>query len=424
MEKFAEYGFNRSHSAAYSLVAYHTAYLKAHYPAEYMASVLSHNQNNIDKITQFMEEAKRMGIKVIGPDVNESDNTFTVNKKGEILFGLAAIKGTGDAAVEAIIAERNENGSYKDVFDFSSRVNLRSVNKKTFEALAMSGAFDCFGNYHRRQYLYDEDENGNSLIEKAIKFGNKKQYEKDSNQQSLFGAGQSAEFPPPKVESCEPFSEIEKLKMEKEVVGFYISGHPLDQYKFEIKHFCNAALGQLKNMEPLVGRNDIYLAGIVVNFSDRFTKSGKPFGTLSLEDYDDSHTFYLFGDDYLKFKKYFISGLYLYIRGKVERLTWRNNEPDFKIINIDLLSDIRNKYCDGIKINITAGSIDESVVEKLATAAENNKGKSSLIVNIIDESENIAVDLFSRKLKVSSQNDFIEVVESIPGAEIELMIRH
>ncbi len=424
MEKFAQYGFNRSHSAAYALVAYQTAYLKTHYPAEYMASVLSHNQSNIDKITQFMEESKRMNLKVNGPDVNESDNNFTVNKKGEILFGLAAIKGTGESAVEAIISERNEHGFYRDIFDFAGRVNLRSVNKKTFESLAMSGAFDGFQNYHRRQYIYDGDESGTSLIEKAIRFGNKLQHEKDTAQQSLFGGGKPVDIPLPKIENCEPFSEIEKLKLEKEVVGFYISGHPLDQYKFEIRHFCNASLGQLKNMESLVGRNEIYLAGIIVSFAHRIAKSGKPFGTLTVEDYDDSHTFYLFSDDYLKYKKFFEAGWFVYIKGRVERQQWRNNEPDFRISNIDLLTDIREKYCDGIKINLTATAIDESLVTKLVTAAENNKGKRSLIVNIVDESEKLTVDLFSRKMKVSSNDKFIHSVEEIPGAEIELIIRH
>jgi len=215
MEKFAAYGFNRSHSAAYSVVAYQTAYLKAHYPSEYMASVLSHNQNNIEKITFFMDECRRMNIKVLGPDINHSSTSFTVNENDEILFGLGAIKGTGDAAVVAIIEEREKHGEYKDVFDFAGRVNLRTANKKTFESLAMSGAFDGFGDAHRRQYLCADD-NNTSLIEKAIKYGNKIQAEKNASQQSLFGDSGTASLPPPKIESCEPFSNIEKLKIEKD----------------------------------------------------------------------------------------------------------------------------------------------------------------------------------------------------------------
>ena len=303
MEKFAAYGFNRSHSAAYSVVAYQTAYLKAHHPSEYMASVLSHNQNNIDKITFFMDECRRMGIKVLGPDINHSSTSFTVNEKDEILFGLGAIKGTGDAAVEAIIIEREEHGAYADIFDFASRVNLRTANKKTFESLAMSGAFDGIGEIHRRQYLHS-DENGTSLIEKAIKYGNKFQAEKNASQQSLFGGSSGESLPLPKIEQCEPFTNIEKLKIEKDVVGFYISGHPLDQYKFELKHFCNTHLGEFSDLSNLKGK-EIRIGGIVSGFAHRITKKGKPFGILTIEDYESTYSFYLFSDDYLKFKKVF-----------------------------------------------------------------------------------------------------------------------
>jgi DNA polymerase-3 subunit alpha len=228
MERFAQYGFNRSHSAAYSVVAYQTTYLKAHFPAEYMSAVLTHNQANIDKITFFLDECRHQNLVILGPDINESNIHFDVNREGQIRFGMGAIKGSGEAAVEAIISERNENGSFADVYDFASRVNLRSVNKKTFEALALAGAFDSFGQIHRRQYVHAE--NGeNSLIEMAIRYGNAQQQEKNASQQSLFGAGTGTAISKPKAPVCEPFGEIEKLKIEKEMVGFYISGHPLDQ---------------------------------------------------------------------------------------------------------------------------------------------------------------------------------------------------
>jgi DNA polymerase-3 subunit alpha len=421
MEKFAEYGFNRSHSAAYSVVAYHTAYLKTHYPAEYMAAVLTHNQSNIDKISQFMEETRRMNLKVLGPDLNESENSFTVNKKGEILFGLAAIKGTGEAAVDAIISERNLNGIYQDIFDFASRVNLRSVNKKTFESLAMSGACDCFKGYHRRQYM-NEDESGASLIEKAIRYGNKAQNEKGAAQQSLFGAGQSVDIPLPRAEVCEPFNEMEKLKIEKEVVGFYISGHPLDQYKFEIKHFCNTTAGQLKNMEALRGK-DVRIAGIVASFAHRISKTGKPYGTLTVEDYEDSYTFYLFSDDYLKYKKFFEPGWFIYIRGSVQPQRWKNDELDFRFSGIDLLTDVRDKYCDGIKLRLDASSVDEMLIDKLYSITRENAGKCSLIVSLRDDFEKINVDLLCRKISISATNSFIRSVEELPGTELEL-IRH
>ncbi|MEL7148143.1 MAG: DNA polymerase III subunit alpha, partial [Bacteroidota bacterium] len=230
-EAFAAYAFNKSHSTCYSVVAYHTAYLKANYPAEYMAAVLTHNQSNIEKVSFFMEECRSRGIPVLGPHVNESGVNFMVNQEGEIRFGLGAIKGTGDAAVHSIIEERDENGPFESFFDFAERVNLRTVNKKTFESLAMSGAFDCFDEYHRRQYLH-KDDSDSTLIEKAIKYANKMHAESASAQSSLFGGDSGVATPVPKVQQMEPFGEIEKLNIEKEVVGLYISGHPLDQFKF------------------------------------------------------------------------------------------------------------------------------------------------------------------------------------------------
>ncbi len=419
MEKFAAYGFNRSHSAAYSVVAYQTAYLKAHYPAEYMASVLSHNQNNIEKITFFMDECKRMGLTVLGPDVNQSDNLFTVNKDGQIVFGLGAIKGTGESAVQAIISERENNGGYQDIIDFASRVNLRVVNKKTFESLAMSGAFDAFGNYHRRQYLF-ADESNTSLIEKVIRYGNKIQSEKNAAQQSLFGDAGNAELPLPKVENCEPFSNIEKLRIEKDIVGFYITGHPLDQYKFELMHFCNTNLSQFNNLESLKGR-ELRFGGIVSNYSHRFTKNGKPYGVLTLEDYEGSNSFYLFSDDYLKYKQFFEIDWFLYIRGNVMTQQWKENELEFKINEINLLSEVREKYYDGIELHMNINLISKDLIRKLETLADAHQGKGSVLVNILDEQENIRVDLFSRKIRLGIDDKLIAELESIPGMEYKIL---
>jgi DNA polymerase-3 subunit alpha len=420
MEKFAAYGFNRSHSAAYSVVAYQTAYLKAHFSSEYMASVLSHNQSNIDKITFFMDECRRMGIKVLGPDVNHSNTLFTVNEKDEILFGMGAIKGTGDAAVEAIIREREKNGLYQDIFDFATRVNLRAVNKKTFESLAMSGAFDGFGNIHRRQYLFT-DNNNSSLIEKAIKYGHKMQAEKNASQQSLFGASQGESLPLPKIESCEPFSNIEKLKIEKDVVGFYITGHPLDQYKFELDHFCNANLGQFGALENLKGK-ELRLGGIVSGYAHRVTKKGNPFGILTLEDYESTYSFYLFSDDYLKFKKYFETDWYLFIRGMVTSRKWNENELEFKIQEIDLLNEVREKYLDGIELFVDIHDITDNFISRISDLAERNPGKGSLLFNISDAKENYKVDMFSRKVRLGISNELICEIEAIPGMEYKILM--
>lgn len=366
-----------------------------------------------------MEECKRMGLKVLGPDVNQSDNLFTVNKNGEIVFGLGAIKGTGESAVQAIIIERDENGPYQDIVEFASRVNLRVVNKKTFESLALSGAFDAFGNYHRRQYLF-ADETNTSLIEKVIRYGNKVQTEKNAAQQSLFGEAAHAELPMPRVENCEPFSTIEKLRIEKDIVGFYISGHPLDQYKFELQHFCNTNLSHFNDLESLKGR-DLRFGGIVSNYLHRFTKNGKPYGVLTLEDYEGSNSFYLFSEDYLKYKKFFELDWFLYVRGSVVTQQWKENDLEFKINEINLLGEVRERYYDGIELNMNINLISKDLIRKLESLADVYRGKGSVLVNILDENENIKVDLFSRKIRLGIDDKLIAELESIPGIGYKIL---
>src|SRR5688500_5642000 len=351
-EAFAQYAFNKSHSTCYSLIAYHTAYLKANFPAEYMAAVHTHSQSNLENVTFFIEECRNMGVKVLGPHVNESGMYFEVNKDGEIRFGLGAIKGTGDAAVESIIQEREANGTYTDIFEFAKRLNKRSVNKKTFECLALSGAFDCFKDLHRRQYVY-AGEGDVSLIEKAIKFAAKSQQEEQSAQASLFGGSSGTAMPKPRIEGVEPFSEIEKLNLEKEVVGIYISGHPLDHFRFEMETFCTARCGQLNEIETLLGR-ELKLGGIVTAVEHRTTKTGKPFGKFSIEDYSGNTSFVLFGEDYLKFKTFMNIGWFLFIEGMVVKNTWGQQNIEYKIRNIDLLNEIGVKKSKGVSIRVNA----------------------------------------------------------------------
>lgn len=416
-EAFAAYAFNKSHSTCYSIVAYQTAYLKAHYPAEYMASVLTHNQNQIDKVTFFMEECRHQGIKVLGPNINESGLNFEVNKDGEIRFGLGAIKGAGEAAVLAIIDER-EHGHYKDIFDFSKRVNLRAVNKKTFECMAMSGTFDCFEAYHRRQFLF-EPENDMPLIEKVIKYGNKEQAEKNSSQQSLFGGEGGMQIPVPKVPNCEPYGELEKLKIEKEVVGFYISGHPLDQFKFEIETFAKNKFSDLQELDSRIG-SEITVAGIVTEVAHRVTKNGKPFGILTIEGYDDSHTFYLFSDDYIRFKEFMVDGWFLFLKGVVVTKQWGDQRPEFKINSIQLLSEIREKLSKSILVNIKPKFISLDMVNQIEEILEQHPGKCSFKVNLIEESENITVDLLSRKFMVSPNDELLNSLKDIPELECKV----
>lgn len=414
-EAFASYAFNKSHSTCYAWIAYQTAYLKAHYPAEYMASVLSNNMNDITQVTFFMEECKRMGIKVAGPDVNESKGGFTVNKAGEIRFGMAAIKGAGSAAVEEIIIEREKNGAYKNIFDFAKRVNSRALNKKTMEALAMAGAFDCFPEHHRRQYL--EAAPGDiTLIEKATKYAQKIQQEEDSAQVSLFGGGGgSMEVPVPTIAPMEPFSQIQQLNIEKEVVGLFISGHPLDQYRLEIESFTNTPLTALADLESLRSKNELKLAGSVSSFAHRTTKTGKPFGTLTMEDYHGSFTFFLFGEDYVKFKEYFMTGWFLFMTGKVEQRKWGNeNEVEFKMTNIMLLSEVRGKMVKGIRVNIDLDDLTLDLMEKLEAITAKYKGDAKLYIDVIDRKENIALELFSKKFTIDPSSDMIKELKTIP----------
>ena len=347
MEGFAEYGFNRSHSAAYSIVSYQTAYLKVHHTAEYMASVLTHNHSNIEKITFIMDECKRQNIKVLGPNINESGLHFEVNVQGQIRFGLGAIKGTGEAAVEAIISEREESGAYDDVFQFAQRVNLRTVNKKTFESLSMAGAFDCFEGLHRRQYLTAE--NGeSSLIEKLIRFGNRVQSEQNASQVSLFGGDSGIDIPLPKVPYSEPYTELEMLKIEKEVVGFYISGHPLEQFKLDIQHFCTCTVNKIEEHKG----EKIAVAGIVSKLDERISKKGNRFGLFSVEDFEDSLDMAMFGEEYLKFRHLLGVGSFIFIQGQVIERYKQPGVWELRPYNIQLLAEIRDKMSKGILLQV------------------------------------------------------------------------
>ncbi len=419
MEKFAQYGFNRSHSAAYSVVAYQTAYLKAHYPAEFMASVLTHNQSNIEKITFFLDECKRQNIKVLGPDINESNVHFDVNKVEQIRFGLGAIKGAGETAVEAIISEREENGPFVDVFDFASRVNLRAVNKKTFESLAMAGAFDSNKEIHRRQYLYNV-EGDSSLIEMAVRYGGSIQQEKNASQVSLFGEDSSVAVPQPKIPHCEPYGEIEKLKIEKEVVGFYISGHPLDLYKVEMEHFCTCSANRIEDFKEQV----INIGGVITKVQERYTKTGKAFGLFTVEDYDDSIDLAIFGEDYLKNRHMLTIDNFVYLTGKVEERYKQPGVWEFRARTIQLLGDIRYNLSKEILLNVLLEDITENFVEKLESLTKENPGKCSLKLNIFDDKEGIGTELLSNKYRVKPSNEFFSQLERFPELKYQIIKRN
>ena len=418
-EAFAQYAFNKSHSTCYSLVAYHTAYLKANYPAEYMAAVLTHSQSNLENVTFFAEESRKMGIEVLGPHVNESGVFFEVNKDGAIRFGLGAIKGAGDAAVESIIQERDAHGPYSDIFDFATRLSQRSVNKKTFECLALSGAFDCFKEYHRRQYVYAREGDIN-LTEKATRFAAKLQQETLSSQVSLFGGPSGGEVPKPKVEQVEPFSEIEKLHFEKEVVGVYISGHPLDNFKFEMDTFCSAPISALNDLQGSEGK-EFKMGGIVATVEHKMTKTGRPFGKMVLEDYSGKFEFVLWSDDYLKFKSFLMPGLFLFVEGHVLRKTWGEQNLEFKIRAIDLLNEIGVKRAKGIEVRVATEALNPSLVEQLEKIFADYNGGTPLYLKLRDEKENISLDLLSRKFRVKPVNDMVRRMKKLPMVEVSVV---
>ncbi|MEL6152580.1 MAG: DNA polymerase III subunit alpha, partial [Bacteroidota bacterium] len=416
MEKFAQYGFNRSHSAAYSVLAYQTAYLKAHYPAEYMASVLTHNQGDIDKITFFMDECKRQNIQVLGPEINESQANFDVNQAYQIRFGLGAIKGTGAAAVEAIIQERNEGGAFKDFFSFAERINLKAVNKKTFESLAMAGAFDNFPTYHRRQYLHAH-EKGSTLIEKAIRYGQQLQQQKNSAQQSLFSTdGAAAYCTLPEAVPCEPYAELEKLAMEKEVVGFYISGHPLDCYQIELQSFCNC---HTQNALTRKGQ-EVTLAGIIASAKTRQSKQGKPFGLFTLEDYEGTLDMALFGEDFLKNQHMLQEGTFVYITGQVAERYNKQDVWELRPRKLSLLSEIRDKMGKALQLRIPVSAIDETLTDQLTQAITQHPGSCSLTVIITSPGEAMDVTLLSRNFRIQPSNAFLEALKPIEGVTYRL----
>lgn len=416
-EAFASYAFNKSHSTCYAWVAYQTAYLKANYPAEYMASVLSNNMNDIKQVTFFMEECRRMGIPVLGPDVDESAYKFRVNDEGAIRFGLGAMRGVGEGAVQSIVENRGE-GSYKNIFDFARRVNLKDCNKRVFESLALGGGFDSFG-LHRSQY-FAVDEKGRTLIENAVRYGNAHQDGANSSQVSLFGGDAEVDLPEPTVPEAEEWNVMDKLSREKEVVGIYISGHPLDDYKVEMKHLCYPrGLKVLQEMDKHPGR-EFSFGGMLGAVSHRMTKNGRPFGDFVLEDYDHSERFFLFGEDYVKFKSYLEDGWFVFVQGRVqERKFSKDGELEFKIHQIELLADVREKLAKRLKLSVNLMDLNETIVDELGALAEKYPGKCGVSMEIRDL--DVAVSMPSRSARVDLNNDFIRELEQIQVLDYQIL---
>lgn len=418
-EAFAAYAFNKSHSTCYAVLAYQTGYLKANYPEEFMASLLTHNLSESKKVSFFMEECRNINIPVLGPHINESGIGFMVNQQGEIRFGLGAIKGTGESATQVIINERDKNGLFTDIFNFATRVNLRSVNKKTFESLAKAGAFDCFPEFHRRQYIAPDQE-GYSLTEKTIRYANKIQEEVASSQASLFGDGNGISISIPRIGKIEPYGDIEKLNIEKEIIGLYISGHPLDQYKFEINHLCS---GTLSDLHELKHGREFRIGGIVSNVQHRISKKGNPFGQFTLEDFSDSYTFYLFSKDYLKFKPMLELGWFLYLVGLVQP-RWKSEELEFKVYTIEPLNGIREQMTKGLELCLRLPDINEIVVDEIERITTKYRGKCSLKFNVLSvfEDRAIQLEMISQKYSVDLTDELMNDLKSMEEVEVKVKI--
>ena len=415
-EKFTEYAFNKSHSTCYSLIAYQTAYLKAYYPAELMAAILTSNMSNIKKVTVDMEECKRMGLQVLGPDVNESFYKFAVNNKGEIRFGLGAVKGVGEAAVRSIVDERKENGPYTSLEDFVSRVDLRSANKRTLDSIALSGGFDSF-NIYRSQLFYQES-NGMNYLEKMMKFGSKVRSEKESNQINMFGEVDQSSLQSPDLPEVDPWGTMELLSKEKEVVGVYISGHPLDDYKLEMDNFCNSNLLDLRDIVDVKGKT-LTVAGVVTKVEHRESKNGKKFASLYLEDYHDTYRLMLFGSDYTDYRNFLQEGWILYIKGIPQNRQWGNtDEIEFKVLDIQLLSEIINSENRNMIVQIAVDQVNSKMVNDLVKNITKHKGEHSLLVRLQDFSNGYSVNLLSRKNKVSLDKDMVNQIKKINGVEV------
>ena len=412
-EAFASYAFNKSHSTCYAWIAYQTAYLKAHYPAEYMAAVLSNNMSDIKQVAFFMEECKRAGIVVLGPDVNESYLKFSVNEQGAIRFGMGAIKGVGTAAVEEIIRERKENGWFSSIFDVVRRVDLRLAGKKAVEGLILAGGFDSFTKTHRAQY-YIVDEKGSNFLEKALKFGHKYKESQNSSQVSLFGEASEIQFPEPDIPSCEKWGTMELLAKEKEVTGMYISAHPLDDFKNEMK-FCNVGLSVFKgNMQKYIGHK-LSIGAIVTGIEHRVSKMGKGWATFVLEDYADSHEFRIFGNEYLQFRHFLSENSFLYVnatlqKGWVNKDTGVEGEPRLKFTNFMLLHDVMDDKCEKITVQLNSEEVTEQHINHLYGVLKDYEiaGKQRLEFTLRDAKEKIELTLPSRELKVNVSSELLE----------------
>ena len=409
-KKFASYAFNKSHATCYSWVAYQTAYLKAHYPAEYMAAVMSRNLDNITEITKLMDECKAMGIETLGPDINESRHKFSVNKSGAIRFGLAAIKGMGSSAAEAIISERDANGPYTDVFDVVKRVNLSAVNRKAFESMVLSGGFDSFG-IIRERYLAPNAK-GDVFLDTLVRFGQLYQQEQQQAKMSLFGADM-VEITTPPIPDCEPWSNIERLNKERDLVGIYLSAHPLDEFSMILNHLCNTHCPELADKEELAKKETLTFGGVVTSVTSKFARNGTPCGFVTIEDFTGSGELALFGEEWAKWRGMFNEASTVYIQAKSTLKFRGSNIYDIRISDIQYMQTVKEKAIERLTIVVNGDLIDTATVSDLVAAIDACPGKTSLYVQIHDANGNL--QFRSRKKTVEVKHQLIQFIDQAEG---------
>jgi DNA polymerase-3 subunit alpha len=409
-EAFASYAFNKSHAACYSWVAFQTAYLKANYPAEFMAAIMSRRRDQISEITKLMDECKSMGIATLGPDVNESYLKFGVNQKGEIRFGLAAIKGMGDNVAQSIIDEREKNGPYKDIFDFAQRVNYSSVNRKAFESLALSGGFDSFG--IPREGYFGADARGNVFLDVLIRYGQLYQAEQQQAQTSLFGDEGAVDIATPPIPQVEQWSSIERLNRERDLVGIYLSAHPLDDFSIVLKNLCNTHCNELDDKEELLKKEEVIFGGIVTGVKDRYTKTGKPMGIVNIEDFEGSGELAFFGEEWGKWRGMFVEGSTVFVRCKFSQRYANSQYIDMRVNDVQYLQTVRDNAIERFTITIDREAIDDSVVNDIATLVADRPGKTELYFQIVDREHNANLLLRSSSKAITLDRSLLQYIES------------
>lgn len=408
-EAFASYAFNKSHSTCYAFVAFQTAYFKANHPAEFMASVLTHNKNDISKVKFFLQECQRMGLQVLGPSVNESRANFSVNQDGQIRFGMSALKGVGEGPVAAILEEREANGQFENIFDFMRRVNLRAVNKKVMESLGYGGGFDCFEEITREQFFNPSDKY-DTFVEHLLRYGNAYQSQREQAHNTLFGEMAEVMIQEPPIPECKSWPLVTKLNKEKEVTGIFVSGHPLDDYELEVNHFTTCTLDKIEQHQS---GNVIQIAGMVSMAKHFISKNGNGWGILELQDFNSTFETKLFGEDYQKYKHLMEEGIAVFVKGQFQRSNWNGGSFQFKIKEIRLLEGISESLTEKITVQLTLEHLTERFVEQFEMACQTNKGPHKLKIEVWDPNLQMSLPMISKAYSVNAANGFIKEIEQL-----------